>query len=287
MHHCFYCLMILHHSRVRINLSDLNGGFDTDPCSFQHSLDPDWVWHWLAWYRLPPQSHDKPMSNNWQKDLHRWTAFFSLWKSFSSRLGSVIWNLRPAKTQFWTTNEDWHLGNSYPQLILKLLPMGPAKILVHSMKTDTPFTQFLESFWGIFDFVKAIKGTVVFVGAAILAILVVQLAPHIYSLRHIRYWNHIFRKPHGRRSGICCSVAEHWLLGQSDHVLDVAQTTLWCLYFPLLFLLLELLYGNLILRDVGTASAKEKIFGERSETIGCQVHYRGTFPLYQSLCHSV
>lgn len=24
-------------SRVRINLSDLNGGFDTDPCSFQHS----------------------------------------------------------------------------------------------------------------------------------------------------------------------------------------------------------------------------------------------------------
>ena len=132
-------------------------------------------------------------------------------KSFflTSRLGSVIWNLRPAKTQFWTTNEDWHLGNSYPQLILKLLPMGPAKILVHSMKTDTPFTlldhQFLESFWGIFDFVKAIKGTVVFVGAAILAILVEQLAPHIYSLRHIRYWNHIFRKPHGRRSGICCS----------------------------------------------------------------------------------
>ena len=50
MHHCFYCLMILHHSRVRINLSDLNGGSDTDPCSFQHSLDPDWVWHWLRFF---------------------------------------------------------------------------------------------------------------------------------------------------------------------------------------------------------------------------------------------
>lgn len=49
-----------------------------------------------------------------------------------------------------------------------------------------------------------------------------------------------------------------------------------------MFLLLELLYGNLILRDVGTASAKEKIFGERSETIGCQVHYR-KFP---SLCQA-
>ena len=120
MHHCFYCLMILHHSRVRINLSDLNGGFDTDPCSFQHSLDPDWVWHWLAWYRLPPQSHDKPMSNNWQKDLHRWTE--QLFSHFSVGVGY----LELAAGQNSILNDKWRLtlGKFLPSIDFKTASHG-------------------------------------------------------------------------------------------------------------------------------------------------------------------
>ena len=70
MHHCFYCLMIRRRVRINLsdlnsNLSDLNGGFDSDPCSFQHSpsvieFDTSSPMPWL-------QVSDMAMSNNWQK----------------------------------------------------------------------------------------------------------------------------------------------------------------------------------------------------------------------------
>ena len=52
-------------SDLNSNLSDLNGGFDSDPCSFQHSpsvieFDTSSPMPWL-------QVSDMAMSNNWQK----------------------------------------------------------------------------------------------------------------------------------------------------------------------------------------------------------------------------
>ena len=133
MHHCFYCLMILHHSRVRINLSDLNGGFDTDPCSFQHSLDPDWVWHWLAHIACPLkamtsqcQTIGKKTSIDEQKSFFL-TLVILGWGRLFGTCGRPKLNFeRQMKIDTWEIPTlNWFLK----------LPMGPAKILVHCICT--------------------------------------------------------------------------------------------------------------------------------------------------------
>ena len=75
--------------RVRINLSDLNGGFDSDPCSFQHSSrsrlmeqaapTPSVIEFDTTSSALPP-CHACKFRKPWQanvkqlaKDLHRYS----------------------------------------------------------------------------------------------------------------------------------------------------------------------------------------------------------------------